>query len=163
MSVQEVMRLVEKNSILTAFCYFWLTFLVIALFRVLLSIGKISGIKGAGKLAMFSMTLFFLSLGVVFPREQVQSRIAKAVIVKKVTRHTTWYQDENGDYHFGKYRVAQEDVSVMKRHPKLSKPYAKVTTKYISNRFSKKQKAKIYRSLSPNVKDDLKSTAVIHK
>lgn len=167
MSVQQVMQLVEKNSILStlSIALFFLTVICLIVSYILYNYLK------SRKVAFIVVaTLTFLAfcgtIAASYLNRCVESKIEKTAINKKVTRHTTWYQDENDDYHFGKYRInGQEEgsVSVIKHQPKLQKSYAKVTTKYISNRFSKKQKAKIYRSLSPDVKDDLKSTAVIHK
>lgn len=171
MSVQEVMQLVEKNSILStlSIALFFLTVICLIVSYILFPTpeDRYNYPKSVKVAFIVVATLTFLAfcgtIAATYLNGCVESKIEKTAINKKVTRHTTWYQDENVDYHFGKYRVIKEDVSVIKHQPKLKKPYAKVTTKYISNRFSKKQKAKILQNLSEGTKEELKSTAVIHK
>ena len=173
MSVQEVMQLVEKDSILSTLLIALFIFLISCLLFLYIVFPTITDKyayprKNPWKIAFIVVTaLAFFTLCGIFEgvrlQGRVESKIDKAVIAKKVTRYTIWNQDENGDYYFGKHRVTKGDISVMKHQTKLSKPYAKVTTKYISKRFSKKQKAKIHRSLSERANNELKSTAVIHK
>lgn len=103
----------------------------------------------------------FIKIGCV--QSNIGQQIGKKVIEKKTIKYTHWGQSENGDYYFGKYRVAEDNVSVTKHHPKLSKPYAEVKTTYISNRFTKSQKTKIYKALTVIDTNRLGNKATINK
>ena len=103
----------------------------------------------------------FIKTGYV--QSNIGQQISKKVTEKKIIKYTHWEQSENGDYYFGKYRVAEDNVSITKHHPKLSKPYAKVKTMYISNRFTKNQKTKIYKALNMNDTKRLRNKATINK
>ena len=103
----------------------------------------------------------FIKTGYV--QSNIGQQISKKVIEEKTIKYTHWEQSEHGDYYFGKYRVAEDDVSVTRHHPKLSKPYAKVKTTYISNRFTKSQKTKIYKALNITDTKRLGNKATINK
>lgn len=166
MSVQEVMNLVNEcltNTnlsillyIICAFAFVLLVLLVSAFnfdvdplalaLEIVLAVTTLSSLYGAMEIGKQTMN--------------VQKEISREVIQKKTTNYTTWKKGTNGNYHFDNYQVDGRDVNVTQHQPKLSKPYAKVTKKYISNRFTEKQKKQIKEVLPEHSFD---SNAVINE
>lgn len=170
MSVQEVMNLVKQDTRLTN--YGIAIFLLIPLFigiaiHIDTSIDRHINRKLWRRVERVFFVLIILSVygfaKLADVQYEVDSKIGKAVIEKRITKYTHWEQSENGDYYFGKYRVDENNVSITKHHPRLSKSYAEVKTTYISNRFTKKQKAKVYKALNSGDARSLGNKATINK
>lgn len=168
MSVQEVMNLVRKFENLN--CYVFAMFILMCVFALVgLAINVDRHINR--KPWIIAQTSCCVLVGLLFcgyiKTGYVQSntgqQIGKKVIEKKTIKYTHWEQNENGDYYFGKCRVAEDNVSVTKHHPQLSKSYAEVKTTYISNRFTKSQKTKIYKALNMTNQNRLGNKATINK
>lgn len=168
MSVQEVMNLVRQYENLNRYGFaMFILIAVVALVGLTINvnhhINRKPWIIAQTSCCVLAGLLFcgFIKLGDV--QSNISHQISKKVTEKKTIKYTHWEQSENGDYYFGEYRVAEDNVSVTKHHPKLSKPYAKVKTTYISNRFTKSQKTKIYKALNITDTKRLGNKATINK
>lgn len=82
------------------------------------------------------------------PSKTDGEKIIKEVQVKRVVKYTSWKQDKNGNYYFGKNKIDAGNVDVIRHTPKLSKPEVKVTINKISNRFTNSQKDRIHQALN---------------
>ena len=170
MNDQEVMLLVNRiinydNNMLRIYQATGLVFIVILLGSIVLAYLTQHGevIIEGGTFGIILFLILAVGAYTTEPSKTDGEKIVKEVQAKQTIKYTSWKQDENGNYYFGKNKIAAENVRVIRHTPKLSKPEAKVTVNKISNRFTKNQKNKIHQALYLTDVTLEKKQAVINK
>lgn len=161
MNDQEVMSLVNRIINYNNISLHLLQFAGLLGVAFLIHQGEV--IIGAGVMAIMSFVIIAFGICLFQPSETDGEKIIKEVQVKRVVKYTSWKQDNNGNYYFGKNKIDDGNVDIIRHTPRLSKPEAKVTFNNISNRFTNSQKDKILQALHiTNVTPD-KDQAVINE
>lgn len=154
MSDQEVMSLVNRvinynNRAYLIWQFAALIFLVVLVASIAVAfLTHHAEIIIEGGVASIMLELI-LAVGIftLQPSKTDGKKIVKEAQVKRVVKYTSWKQDKNGNYYFGKNKIDARNVDVIRHTPKLSKPEAKVTINKISNRFTNSQKDRIHQAL----------------
>ena len=179
MSVQEVITLVNRlhdygyyNLILIGLIFlFLITAIGLAFLLMILQQEDSKAVRVSASTSMLSVMLF---VACVVSQNHLEEKIhhqqkvlVQEVITKKSETWMDWKQDEKGNYHFDNsdhdIPTANKDIVVKSKNVTKynlsptagSVPIAEVTTKNISNRFTKEQKEKIKKALPEHSLDSI--------